>query len=75
MTEHPPTVKMGVVAPPPVPASEPTAPEIPAEDYEAVWRELTPVQADAVRVTAELLLRDPAELAVELFPHLYFPKG
>lgn len=66
---YPQTVEIPVTIPKP-----PTEAEVIAEDSQAVWRDLTPVQADSVYATAALLLRDPTELALELFPHLYFPK-
>lgn len=70
--EHPKTVELPMIRP--LPEPEPTETEVIAADSEAVWADLSPIQADAVRATAVLLLRNPAELAVELFPHLYFPK-
>lgn len=50
----------------------PVDPEVAARITEeaAVWEHLTSVQADAVRATAARCLRDPLELAVELFPLL-----
>lgn len=33
--------------------------------------QLTPVQVEAIEATAAQLLRDPEELAVELFPLIY----
>ncbi len=49
-----------------------TDPETLAREVEEanVWRQLTPVQEEAVRATAAQHLRDPVELAVELFPLL-----
>ncbi len=43
------------------------------QEEAAVWAEFTPVQADAIRATAEKHLRDPLELALEMFPLLYEP--
>lgn len=43
-------------------------------DEEAtVWASFTDVQADAIRATATRHLRDPLELALEMFPLLYEP--
>ena len=40
------------------------------EEEAAVWAAFTPVQADAVRATAAQHLRDPLELALEMWPLL-----
>ncbi len=43
-------------------------------DEEAtVWASFTDVQADAIRTTATRHLRDPLELALEMFPLLHEP--
>ena len=44
------------------------------EGRESVWKELTRVQADAVRATAAATGSDPDELARELQPLLHIPR-
>ena len=51
-----------------------TPEQIATLDEEAtVWASFTDVQADAIRATATRHLRDPLELALEMFPLLHEP--
>ncbi len=51
-----------------------TPEQIATLDEEArVWAAFTPVQADAIRATAAVHLRDPLELVLEFFPLLHKP--
>ncbi len=58
----------------PVIRTDLTPEQIAKLDEEAnVWAAFTSIQADAVRATATLHLRDPLELALEFFPLLHEP--